>query len=152
MDKLIDVLVVGAGPSGLTMAADLSRRGLQVRIIDKILQRTDKSKAMGIQAGTLEAFESGFGSALPQLLVKTGRPAREAYYHYEDKTPLRIDVSQIQSKYNFILILEQSETERILEDLAGNYGVFVERGVELVSFTQKNNQVTSNVKTPSGAI
>ncbi|MDB5671479.1 MAG: pcpB, partial [Alphaproteobacteria bacterium] len=57
------VLIVGAGPVGLTMAAELARYGVSVRIVDKAPQRTDKSKALVLWSRTLELLERGPGSA-----------------------------------------------------------------------------------------
>jgi 2-polyprenyl-6-methoxyphenol hydroxylase-like FAD-dependent oxidoreductase len=51
-----EVLVVGAGPTGLTLGAALARLGVRTRIIDRTPERTDKTKAIGVQAGILEAL------------------------------------------------------------------------------------------------
>jgi len=54
----VDALVVGAGPTGLVMACELARHGVRCRIVDKAAVRSDKSKALGVQARTLQVFES----------------------------------------------------------------------------------------------
>jgi 2-polyprenyl-6-methoxyphenol hydroxylase-like FAD-dependent oxidoreductase len=57
------VLIVGAGPVGMTLASELARFGVSLRIVDKSAQRTDKSKALVIWSRTLELLDRGGGSA-----------------------------------------------------------------------------------------
>jgi len=56
--RAIDVLVVGAGPTGLTMAAELARHGVRCRIVDKAPAASDRSKAVAVHARSLEVFEA----------------------------------------------------------------------------------------------
>ena len=107
---MADVLVVGAGPTGLALAADLAQSGVSARVIDKASAPSDKSKALGVQAGTLEVLGRVFGQKLPDAMVAAGQPAREAFIHVDDLAPIRADLSTIPSRFDFILILPQSET------------------------------------------
>jgi 2-polyprenyl-6-methoxyphenol hydroxylase-like FAD-dependent oxidoreductase len=146
-----DVLIVGAGPSGLALACYLANKGVSVRIIDKNSARSDKSKALGVQAGTLESLDAAFGPELSQEMRAHGWPAREMWAHLDDKDPVRVDLSGIPSRYDFILILEQSETERILEKWLNTHSVFVERETELLALQQTQGEVISLLRGPQGA-
>jgi len=144
-----DVAIVGAGPTGLALAGMLEKAGVRVRVFDKIVSRSDKSRALGVQAGTLEAIEDVFGKGVAQDMVAAGRPARKAFIHLEDHAPVEVDMSSIPSVYNYILILSQSETEKILE---GQLQTKVEYGHELTQLSQNQNGCEVHVKDTSGHI
>ena len=103
-----EVLVIGAGPTGLTMAASLARLGVHARVIDKNLARTQYSQAVGVQAGSLEALGQSFGDELPRQMVAAGNPTRDAWVHFGDRPAVHVDFSQIPSIYNFLLILRRA--------------------------------------------
>jgi 2-polyprenyl-6-methoxyphenol hydroxylase-like FAD-dependent oxidoreductase len=138
------VLIAGAGPTGLTAAAELKRLGVSVRIIDKNSTRTDKSKALGVQAGTLEALAATLGESFSETLVQAGLPCRTAVLHLFEAAPVRVDLSRIPSRFDFVLILPQSETERLLEEKLG--AGIVERNTELVSFRQTGKKVVATIR------
>lgn len=146
----IEVLVVGAGPTGLALAAFLARRDVRVRVIDKNAARTDKTKAIGVQAGTLEALARCFGADLSQRMIAAGLPAREAFFHFGHRSPVRIDFSQIPSEYNYILILAQSETERFLEEDLERHALKVERQTEALTITDAGSQVVARLRDGQG--
>jgi len=146
----IDVLVVGAGPTGLTAAAILAKLGVRVRVVEKSTQRSDKSKALAVQAGTLECLGAAFGSALVNSLIAAGRPTQAVNIHVDDMAPRRVVFQSIPSQYNYILILAQPETERILEQHLNSLGVQVERGVELTALQNSIEQVTGILTTSEG--
>jgi len=150
LTKDCSVLVVGAGPTGLAAAATLAKLGISVRVIDKNQERSDKSKALGVQAGTLECLDAVFGFQLSEEMVKTGRPAKEAWIHLEDKEPMKVNLSSIPSRYNYILVLEQSETERLLEKELNRLGVQVERQTELMTATENGTIINSTIKRITG--
>ena len=146
------VLVIGAGPTGLVMAAALVRAGVTVRIVEKNASRTDKSKALGVHAGTLESLEQVFGATLPREMVTCGLAAREAYIHIGGNPTLKVDLSVIPSVFDFILILAQSETERLLESELERLGVQVERGIELASAEEREGRVHAKLKNAQGQL
>ena len=145
-----EVIVIGAGPTGLTLAADLLRREVSVRIIDQALGPSEKSKALGVQAGTLEALESTLGAATSQRMLNLGRPAHEATIHIDSSHQINVDLSVIQSKYNFILILDQSLTEKVLTEDLVKYGGKVEWNTALTGLQQKHENVICEVSQPTG--
>jgi 3-(3-hydroxy-phenyl)propionate hydroxylase len=145
------VLIIGAGPTGLTAAAILNKLGISVRIIDKNHARSAQSKALGVQAGTLECLEQALGSEIVNKMVEGGKAARKAWIHIDQNEPIAVDLSTIPSRFNYILILEQSETERILEEYLLKASVEVERGTELLSFEEREGKVFAKVRTSDGA-
>ena len=127
------VLIVGAGPTGLTAALELSRQGIPVRIIDKQAEPAATSRAIGVQARTLELLEL---RGLSRELVRLGNRALGACIYGGGKRIFRLDLTRIDSHYNFILLVSQAETERVLREAIQTQGVTIERGVELVGLAQ----------------
>src|SRR5579875_862756 len=123
-----DVLVVGAGPVGLTMAAELARYGVSVRIVDKAAQRTDKSKALVLWSRTLELLERAGCAA---RFIEAGQQVVAANIVANNAVIGRIEIASVKSPYRFALMLPQSDTERLLEEHLAKFGVTVERQVEL---------------------
>lgn len=128
----LDVLVVGAGPTGLALAAGLARFGVGFRIIDRVMDRTHESRALGVQARSLEVLQSlGLGEAL----VARGNPSARLRLHLDRArtAELRLtDGGATDTRFPFILFVSQAETEAVLGDHLGSAGVTVERGAELV--------------------
>ena len=126
------VLVVGAGPVGLTMAAELARYGVPVRIVDKAAARTDKSKALVLWSRTLELIDR-MGCA--DAFVAAGVKATAANMIAGGKTLAHIALDRAPTPYPYALMIPQSETERVMEEHLNALGVTVERQVEMVGFT-----------------
>jgi 2-polyprenyl-6-methoxyphenol hydroxylase-like FAD-dependent oxidoreductase/pimeloyl-ACP methyl ester carboxylesterase len=127
------VIIVGAGPTGLTAALELSRFGVPVRIIDKQAAPATTSRAVGVQARTLELFEL---RGLADEMVRLGNPGPAASIYAGGKRVLRLDFTRIDSRYHYSLFISQAETERILRTALERLGVRIERGVELVGLAQ----------------
>lgn len=142
------VLVVGAGPVGLTMAAELARYGVGVRIVDKAAQRSDKSKALVLWSRTLELLDRmGCGAAF----VEAGRQVREAEIIADGATIARVNFEGLRTPHPYGLMLPQSETERLLEERLDALGVEVERRVELSRFVADEDAVTAFLHRPDGS-
>jgi len=133
METKCDVLITGAGPVGLTMASEMARYGLAVRICDQNAQRSDKSKALVVWARTLELMDR-LDPALTARFIKNGLKVREAEIFSGGKEIASVDITQTESPYNFALMIPQSETERLLEEHLESLGVKVEREVKLTGF------------------
>jgi 2-polyprenyl-6-methoxyphenol hydroxylase-like FAD-dependent oxidoreductase len=105
------VLVVGAGPTGLTMACELARHGIPLRIIDRAPKPSDKSKALVIQARTMEVFEQ---MGIAEDVWNRGEPLWVLNPHVDGQPVGSLDFKGLDSPFPCPLILEQSETERVL--------------------------------------
>lgn len=127
------VLIVGAGPTGLAAAMSLARAHIPVRLIDKALQPNPYSRAIGIQARTLELFEQ---HRLIEPFLELGHRARIANLFSNGMRLARLDFDPLHTRYPYLLFLDQSVTERLLTEHLATLGVTVERGVELTMFAQ----------------
>jgi 2-polyprenyl-6-methoxyphenol hydroxylase-like FAD-dependent oxidoreductase len=133
-----DVLVVGAGPVGLVAAAELARRGVRVRVIDKLAQPTDQSRAIAVHARSLDMFDR---MGIVDEMVSTGIKAIAMQLYAGRSKLFRVPLGGVDSAFPFTLTTAQTETERVLDDHLQSLGVTVERGVELVALTQDGPNV-----------
>lgn len=142
------ILVIGAGPVGLTLAMELSRYGIPLRIVDKAPARTDKSKALVLWSRTLELLERGPGSA---RFVDAGFKVNAVNMISGDKVIGHVDMSSLDSPHNYALMLPQSETERLLEEHLGELGVKVERNVEVMSLSVGEKSIEAVLRGAGGS-
>ncbi len=143
----IPVLIVGAGPVGLTMAAELARYQIPVRIVEKAAQRSDKSKALVVWSRTLELLDR---SGLAGAFVAAGLKLRGADIFAGAEKLAHVGFEAVGSPFPFGLSLPQPETERILESRLGAIGVTVERRVELTDFTRSDDRVSCVLRNADG--
>ena len=141
------VLIVGAGPVGMTMACELTRYGVPIRIVEKAAQRTDKSKALILWSRTLELLDRGGGAA---PFVDAGFKAEAVNFFAHDKAIGRVSMANLESPYPYGLALPQSETERLLEERLAGLGVAIERQVDLISFTSDADGVEATLRHVDG--
>jgi 2-polyprenyl-6-methoxyphenol hydroxylase-like FAD-dependent oxidoreductase len=141
------VLVVGAGPVGMTMASELARYGITVRIVDKAAQRTDKSKALVVWSRTVELLDRGGGSA---PFVSAGFKVQAVNIIAGDKVIGRVSMEGVHTPYPYGLMLPQSETERLLEERLRDLGIAVERRVELITFQSDADGVEAVLRHADG--
>jgi 2-polyprenyl-6-methoxyphenol hydroxylase-like FAD-dependent oxidoreductase len=142
-----EVLIVGAGPVGLTMAAELTRYGVSVRIVDKVAQRTDKSKALVLWSRTLELFDR---AGCSDAFVAAGQKVDAANIIAGTQLIGHISIAMVDSPYRYALMLPQSDTERLLENHLAFGGIKVERQVELTAFTSDASGVRSVLRYADG--
>ena len=133
-----DVIVVGAGPVGLVAGCELARRGVGVRVIDKLAQPTDQSRAIAVHARSLDMFDR---MGIVDELLGTGIKAIAMQMHTGGRDLFRVPFDVVDSAFPFTLTTAQSETERVLTERLQSFGVTVERGVELVELTQDDEAV-----------
>lgn len=142
------ILVVGAGPAGLMAACELRRRGAEVRIVDCAEVPTDKSKALGVHARTLELLDS---MGIADRFVAVGRKIHGTNAFADGKRIVHVEFHDIDSPFPFVLAVPQADTERLLrERLAELGGAAVERGVKLVALAQDDAGVTATLERAGG--
>lgn len=142
-----DVMIAGAGPVGLTLAAELRRAGVACRIADRLPARLPFAKAVGLQPRTLELFDR---MGLVRDVLDAAVPMHGQLTYVNGVAEGRIElVLPPEVPYGFAA-LPQYETERLLEEFLGRYGTAIERATELVAFTQDADGVTSRLTTSSG--
>jgi 2-polyprenyl-6-methoxyphenol hydroxylase-like FAD-dependent oxidoreductase len=147
-----DVLIVGAGPTGLMLANQLGRRGVRAMIIDRHSGPAQQSRAMAVQARTLEIY-SKMG-ILDQALT-LGARGTGANMWANGKWTARIplgDIGQGMSPYPYILTLGQDDNERIMGKKLLDYGVNVQWNTELIAFEQQPDQVNVTLKQADGSL
>ncbi|MFO7368977.1 MAG: FAD-dependent monooxygenase [Bacteroidales bacterium] len=146
-----EVLIVGAGPTGLMMACQLAVHQVSFRIIDKNTTSSQNSGALIVQARTLEIFEQ-LGIAIEA--IKEGIVADKIDILFNGKriagTSIK-DIGRNLSQFPFLLMLEQSKTEKLLLKFLEDHGCHVERNVQFGKFTEDNNSITTEVIMPDGA-
>jgi len=146
--KKTGVLIVGAGPAGLSLACDLAKRGTPFIIIDQNLERSKHTKAIVVHARTLEHME-----ALGALagFEQAGNPVSQFEVHAEGKKLLNMPVVGINSPFQYMLNIPQCETERILEERLEALGHSIIRGRTCDEFTQDNHNVVASLSAPDGS-
>ncbi|MFI0515738.1 FAD-dependent oxidoreductase [Streptomyces sp. WSLK1-5] len=135
-----DVLVVGAGPVGLTLAHELARRGVAVRIVDRAPGPATTSRALAVHARTLEICEQ---MGVLDSLLPRGRKVEHFTLHLRGRTLVQFDTdySTMPTRYPFSLMVDQVVTEEVLRERLSLRGVEVEWGVALDSFTPYDDHV-----------
>lgn len=131
------ILIVGAGPTGLTAAMELSRQGVPVRLIDKRDHPDTTSRAIGVQARTLELFEQ---RGLADELVRLGNKGLFGSVYGGGERVFRLDFAHTESRYPYILFVSQAETERVLREFLAKQGVVPQWRTELVAIQQNAHE------------
>src|SRR5215208_5062050 len=145
-----DVLVVGAGPTGLVMATELAARGVSGRIIDRAPERSERSRALVVQARSLELLQK---MGVADELVARGRRTIKATPFVEGRPAANLEFGDIgvdDTPYPFLLFVSQAETERVLEKHLESLGAKVERPVELLSFEGDAEGVSARLRHGDG--
>jgi len=146
-----EVLIVGAGPTGLVLALWLTRLGVRVRIVDKAAEPGTTSRAVAVQARTLELYRQiGLADAVIERGWKTmavnlwvaGKKAAHAVLG---------DMGAGISPFPYALIFPQDEHERLLTGRLAEAGVHIERQTELLGFEDAAGRVLARLKRSDGA-
>lgn len=145
--RTTDVLVAGGGPTGMTAAVELRRRGVDCRIVDELAHPMPYAKAVGIQPRTLEVFE---GMGIARAALDEAVTLRGQVVFAEGVEVARLDIPTLPDiPFGFVGI-PQYATERVLDRRLRSLGTTVERGVRLSGFTQDADGVTATLTGPDG--
>lgn len=145
-----DVIIIGAGPTGLALACQFIRYGVGFVIIDRNEGTTPHSKAIGVQARTLEIYEQ---IGLAEKLIGLGAKAEKARMIVGGQVRGQVDFSDIgtgMSPYPFVLIVEQGKHENLLHEFIKADGRHVRWRTELECFEQDDEKVTARVNGVGG--
>ncbi len=146
-----DVLIVGAGPTGLVLALWLTKQGIGVRIIDKTSAPGTTSRAMAVQARTLELYRQ---LGLTEAVIAAGikNPALNLWVKGQRKARLSFgEAGALMTPYPYMLVYPQDQHERLLVKHLEVMGIKVERETELIDFEERDHRVFTRLRTSKGA-
>src|SRR5215471_14743692 len=147
----VDVLIVGAGPTGLMLANQLARRGVKPLIIDRHSGPAQQSRAMAVQARTLEIYAK---MGIADEAIALGREGSGASMWANGKWMARVplgDIGKNLSPFPYVLALGQDDNERIMGAKLHEYGIDVQWNTELVGLQQPPDHVDITLKLPDGS-
>lgn len=147
----IDVLIVGAGPTGLVLALWLTRLGIKVRIIDRTAEPGTTSRALAVQARTLELYRQ---LDLADAVVAKGYQVPTTNFWVKGSRKAKISFGALGSgltPYPFLHIFPQDAHEKLLIQRLDAVGVTVERRTELIHFVARNDGVTARLRRGDGS-
>lgn len=145
-----DVLIIGAGPTGLVLALWLTRLGIKVRIVDKTAGPGTTSRALAVHARTLELYRQ---LDLADAVVARGHRVPAVNLWVQGHRKARVSFGEIGAgltPYPFLHIFPQDEHERLLIERLEAMGVRVERQTELVEYREGGDHVAATLRGPSG--
>ena len=146
----IDVLIVGAGPTGLMLANQLGRRGLRATIIDRHSGPAQQTRAMAVQARTLEIYSK---LGLADRALELGTPGNGANMWVQGRLKARIPFEEMGknlSPFPYVLMLGQDDNERMMGDHLRHWNVGIQWNTELIGLEQHPSHVTATIKDPDG--
>lgn len=147
-----DVLIVGAGPTGLMLANQLARRGVRVAIIDRHAGPARETRALAVHARTMEIFDR---LGIAGRALELGRRGAAANLWAGGRRTARVplgDIGRDLSPFPFVLMLGQDDSEAILGERLRAGGVAVQWGTELTGLEQSADRVVATLKQPDGSV
>jgi 2-polyprenyl-6-methoxyphenol hydroxylase-like FAD-dependent oxidoreductase len=145
-----EILIVGAGPTGLMLANQLARRGLRPLIIDRHPGPSLQTRALGVQARTLEIYAK---LGLAERAIELGKRGNGAHLWSEGRQIGAVSLSDAgsrQTPYPYILVLGQDDNERIMGEKLREWGVDVQWNTELLALEQHPAHVVATLRQPNG--
>jgi 2-polyprenyl-6-methoxyphenol hydroxylase-like FAD-dependent oxidoreductase len=146
-----DVLVVGAGPTGLMLANQLGRRGILATIIDRHSGPAQQTRAMAVHARTLEIYQK---LGIAEKAVELGTPGTGANFWSRGRKQARVplaDMGRGLSRFPYVLMLGQDDNERLMGDHLRRFGVDIQWNTELIALQQESTHVTATIREADGS-
>ena len=148
MPEMDQVVVVGAGPTGLALAAELRRLGVSAVILDRLAAGENTSRACVVHARTLEVLEP---MGATSELLKQGLVVPIFRIRNRSRVLATVDFKDLKTNYPFTLMCPQNRVENILIERLQSFGGSVQRPAEVIHVQQQENYVEVHVKDASGA-
>jgi len=146
--KKVDVLVVGAGPTGLLLASELARRGVGVHLIERRTIPAEHSRALAVVPRTMEMMDQlGLANA---FIAPSHKAKGICFYGRDQREAFRLSMNELPSEFPFFLLLPQTKTEMILMNHAQKAGVEIERGLGFLSMVQSGQGVLVTLERMDG--
>jgi 2-polyprenyl-6-methoxyphenol hydroxylase-like FAD-dependent oxidoreductase len=143
--RTTDVLIAGAGPTGLLLAGDLARAGVMVTVLERRSGTSNLTRAFAVHARTLEELDA---RGVADELVATGQRLASLRVFAN----VEVDLSRLPSRFDYLLVTPQYETERVLEERATALGAEIVHGAEVTELRQDADGVEVDVRSPNGSV
>ena len=130
----VDVVVVGAGPTGLLLAGDLARAGVSCAVLERRAERSGLTRAFAVHARTLEQLDA---RGVADELVATGTPESKLRF----LGGAELSLPRLPSRFPYVLVTPQYETERVLAERARSLGADIRYGTEVTGLARFADRV-----------
>src|SRR5918993_149394 len=145
MDSVTEVVVVGAGPTGLMLAGDLARAGVGCTVLERRAEESNLTRAFAVHARTLELLDA---RGLADNLVATGVRVEVLRVFGQ----LEVNLSRLPTRFPYVLVTPQYHTEGVLEAYASALGAQIVRGADVVNLRQDTDGVELEVRYEDGTL
>ena len=137
------VLIVGAGPTGLLLAAELRRHGLTVRVLESRTERSQQSRALAVHSRTIEVLED---MGIAREALTRGRLLHGVSIFANGRRIVHASFDELDAPHRYVLVIPQNETEEILERRALELGATIDRGRTVTTVLQDDEGVTATLE------
>lgn len=148
----VDILIAGAGPTGLMLANQLGRRGIRPMIIDRHSGPAQQSRALGVHARTMEIYSK---LGVVERALSLGKAGTGANMWAQGRHMARIplgEAGKAVTPYPYVFILGQDDNELILGDRLRDWGIDIQWNTELVAMEQHRDYVDATIRQPDGSM